>query len=85
MILMLITAPLFLLVSGIISIIPDGAFTISSSITGMINMFSIAFQFFPVDVWIAFFGSITFWITVHLVYGLINFILRLIPILGMGQ
>lgn len=85
MILMLITAPLFLLVGGIITLIPEGSFTISSSITGMVNMFSIAFQFFPVDVWIAFFGSITFWITVHLVYGFINFILKLIPILGMGQ
>ena len=85
MILVLITAPLFILVTGIINLIPGGAFTINSSITGMVNMFSIAFQFFPVDVWIAFFSSITFGITVHLVYGLINFILKLIPILGMGQ
>lgn len=85
MILTAITAPLFLLVNSIIALIPSGAYTVQSGITGMVSMFSVAFQFFPVDVWIAVFSSITFWVTVHLVYGIINFILRLIPILGMGQ
>ena len=85
MILKLITLPLFLLVSGIISLIPANTATVSSGVTGMVSMFATAFQFFPIDVWIAVFGSIMFWVTVHLVYGFINFILRLIPILGMGQ
>lgn len=84
MILTMITAPLFLLVSSVIALIPDGAYTIQSGITGMVSMFSIAFQFFPVDVWIAVFASIMFWVTVHFVYGVINFILNLIPILRNG-
>ena len=85
MILMLFTSPLFLLVGSIIALIPDGAYTVQSSITGMVSMFSIAFQFFPLDVWIAVFASILFWITVQFTYGLINFVLHLIPLVGMGQ
>lgn len=84
MIISLLCAPLFLVVSGIISLLPNSIFE-SQSITGLVGMFSTAFQFFPSDVWILSLGSITFWITVHAIYGLINFILRLIPILNMGQ
>lgn len=85
MLLMFISTPLFLIVSALISIIPDGAFTLESGITGAISMLSVAFQFFPVDVWIAFFASITFWMVVHFAYGVVNFILKLIPFVSMGQ
>jgi hypothetical protein len=64
--------------------LPNSAFE-GQAVTGLIGMFSTAFQFFPADVWILALGSITFWITVHAVYGLVNFILRLIPIINIGQ
>lgn len=84
MIISLLCAPLFLIVSSIISLLPNSIFQ-NQSVTGLVGMFSTAFQFFPSDVWILSLGSITFWITLHAIYGLINFILRLIPILNMGQ
>lgn len=85
MLCMLFTAPLFLLIDGIIAIIPPATYAFTGGLTDLISMLSIAFQFFPVDVWISVFASIVFWVTIQLSYGVVNFILRLIPILGMGQ
>lgn len=84
MIIELICSPLFLLVSGILSIIPILTY-IPNSIADTITLLLKAMQFFPFDVWFICISSFVFWITVHLIYGLINFILRLIPILNMGQ
>lgn len=84
MILTLITLPLFLIAGSIIALIPSGL-ALNNNITGLVSMLSVAFQFFPIDVWIAVFGSITFWVSVHFVYGIINFILKLIPFVNMGQ
>ena len=84
MILVGLCTPLFLIVTSIIAILPNSAFE-SSTVTGFVSMFATAFQFFPADVWILSFGSITFWITIHFVFGLINFILKLIPIINIGE
>lgn len=84
MILVGLCTPLFYLVTSIIAILPNSAFE-GQTVIGLIGMFSTAFQFFPADVWILALGSITFWVTVHAIYGLINFILRLIPIINIGQ
>ena len=85
MLLMTFTAPLFLIADGIISLIPQAVFVANSGISQMLAMFSTAFQFFPLDVWIAVFASITFWVSIQILYGVINFILKLIPLVGMGQ
>lgn len=84
MILELICAPLLILVRGILSVIPVLTY-IPNSIADTLTMLVKAMQFFPFDVWFICISSFIFWITVHLVYGFINFILRLIPILNMGQ
>ncbi len=84
MIIELICAPLLLLVRGVLSIIPVLNY-IPSSIADTITMLVKAMQFFPFDVWVICISSFVFWLTVHLVYGFINFILRLIPLLNMGQ
>lgn len=78
MILQTICLPFFYLITSIISLLPNSVFE-NQAVTGFVGMFSTAFQFFPADVWILAFGSITFWISVHTVFGLIRFILSLIP------
>lgn len=83
MLISLICAPLFLMVSGLIAILPSFD-TTSSGVTGMVGMLSTAFQFFPSDVWILTLGSITFWFTINLIWGIVRFILRLIPVINMG-
>lgn len=84
MIIELICAPLLLLVRGILSLIPVLTY-IPNSIADTITLLVKAMQFFPFDVWFICISSFVFWLTVHLVYGFINFILRLIPILNIGQ
>ena len=82
MIISLLCTPLFLLLTSAIALLPNSAFE-SQTVTGLIGMFSTAFQFFPSDVWILAFGSITFWITTHILFGIIKMIayviLEIIP------
>ena len=84
MILIGLCTPLFWILTSIIAILPNSAFE-GQAVTGLIGMFSTAFQFFPADVWILSFGSITFWITVHAIFGLARTVLGLIPIIGVGR
>lgn len=84
MIVELICTPLLLLVRGILSVIPVLNY-IPTSIADTITLLLKAMQFFPFDVWFICISSFVFWITLHLIYGFINFILRLIPIVNMGQ
>ena len=74
MILVGLCTPLFLLLTSVIALLPNSAFE-GQAVTGLVGMFATAFQFFPADVWILALGSITFWITVHTVFGLVRFIL----------
>ena len=84
MIIELICSPLLLIVRGILSTIPILTY-IPTSISNTITLLLKAMQFFPFDVWFICISSFIFWITVHLIYGLINFILKLIPVVSMGQ
>lgn len=84
MIIEFLCMPLRLLVQGIIANIPVLTY-IPESVSDTLAMLVKGMQFFPFDVWFLCISSFIFWITVHLVYGVINFILRLIPILNMGQ
>lgn len=84
MIIQLICSPLLIFVNGILNMLPILTY-IPNSIVSTLDLILKAMQFFPSDVWIMVIGNIVFWITLHLIYGVINFILKLIPILGMGQ
>lgn len=84
MIIQTICVPFFLLITSIIALLPNSAFE-SQTVTGFVGMFSTAFQFFPSDVWILALSSITFWITVHTMFGLIRFVLSLIPFVNIGK
>lgn len=80
MIIKLLCSPLFVLASSIVSILPMS--NAQSQITSVFGMLSIAFQFFPVDVWVLALGSIIFWITVHVVVAVFHFITGVIPFLN---
>lgn len=81
---MTLCAPFFLIVTSIISLLPNSVFE-SQSVAGFVGMFSTAFQFFPSDVWILSLSSITFWISVHCIFGLARTVLGFIPIIDIGR
>lgn len=83
MIIELICTPLLVFAKGIIAIFPVLTY-IPNSIVSTTDLLFKAMQFFPSDVWIMVIGNIVFWITLHLVWAVINFILRLIPFVNMG-
>lgn len=78
MILEAICMPFFWLISGIINLLPVMTY-LPTSLADTITLLMKAMQFFPSDVWVMTIGSIIFWTTVHLVVGLIKFILGFIP------
>lgn len=84
MIIKLICSPFFLIVDGIIALLPVLTY-IPTSIADTITLLLKAMQFFPPDVWIMAIGNIVFWITVHFIVALIKFILGWIPFLSMGD
>ena len=84
MIIKMICAPFFLLVDGLIAMLPVLNY-IPSSIADTTTLLLKAMQFFPNDVWVMTLGSIVFWLTVHLIIGLVKFILSWIPIVNMGS
>ncbi len=83
MIIELICMPLLIFSKGIIGIIPVLTY-IPTSIVNTTELLIKAMQFFPSDVWIMVIGNIVFWITVHLIWAIIQFILKLIPFINMG-
>ncbi len=83
MIIELMCMPLLIFSKGIIGIIPVLTY-IPTSIVNTTELLIKAMQFFPSDVWIMVIGNIVFWITVHLIWAIIQFILKLIPFINMG-
>lgn len=81
MIIELICKPFFLIIDGIIFLIPINTFNYTGLVDA-INLLLKAMQFFPYDVWFVAIGNIVFWITVHLIVGLIKFIINFIPTYG---
>lgn len=83
MIVELICAPFFLLIQGLINLMPVLTY-IPTSIVDTITLLLKAMQFFPSDVWFMCIGNIVFWTTVHLIIGLIKFIVGWIPTMDGG-
>ena len=84
MIIEAIISPLFLLVRGILSVIPVLNY-FPSSVADTVSLLVKALYFFPSDVWIACITSFLLWMEIHLIFGFLNFIIRLIPFLNIGQ
>lgn len=75
--------PLLLFSKGVVLMLPVLTY-IPNSIVSTLDLILKAMQFFPLDVWIMVIGNIVFWITLHLIWAIVHFILRLIPFLNMG-
>lgn len=76
MLLKLFLAPFFLIVNGIISLLPSNSFN-GTEVEGIVDMFTIAFNFFPSDVWFWCISSIIFWVTVQLLFAFFNFVVKM--------
>ena len=84
MILQLTCMPLLLLIKGAILLLPILTY-VPNSIVSTLDLLLKAMQFFPNDVWFIVIGNIVFWITLHLAWSFVKFILGLIPFVGMGS
>lgn len=78
-----ICMPFIWIIEGLISILPVLTY-IPTSIADTISLLMKAMQFFPNDVWIMVLGNVIFWTTIHLLVGLIKFILRIYSNYGWG-
>ncbi len=83
MIIKLICSPFFLLIDGVIALIPVLTY-IPTSIVDTISLLIKAMQFFPTDVWIMVIGNIVFWVLLHFVISLIKFVVSWIPFINIG-
>lgn len=83
MVIQLICTPLILLIKGAIALLPVLTY-IPENIINTIEMLKKAMLFFPTDVWVIVIGNIIFWVTLHFVWGIIKFVLSLIPFVNMG-
>lgn len=78
MILELICTPLFLLLRGIILLMPT-AFTIPDWGISFIALIQKALFFFPGDVWFMVVGNIVFWLLSQIVWAIIEWGYKKIP------
>ena len=83
MIIELICAPFFLIAQGIIALIPVSD-SLAPSLVDTISLLVKAMSFFPPDVWALSIGNILFWVALHLLIGLIKFIVGWIPTMDGG-
>lgn len=77
MIIELICSPLFILLRGLLSVIPVLSY-IPSSVADTITLLVKAMQFFPFDVWFLCISSFIFWISLHLSFSFLIFVINLI-------
>lgn len=78
MILELLLNPLFNLIKGLISLLPQ-FFQLPNWIADTISLIIKAMQVFPSDVWAIVIGNILFWIVVHFTWAIIEWVYKKIP------
>lgn len=78
MIIELLCTPMFLLVKGIIALLPQ-AFQLPNYITDVFALLLKASQFFPMDIFILCIGNITFWLVIHFTWAIIEWVYKKIP------
>lgn len=84
MIIELICTPFILIAKGLISLIPILSLGVNS-IVAVLNMIMTALNFFPIELWVMCIGSIVFWITVNLIFGLVKFVVSLFTLGAFGD
>ena len=77
MLVKLFLAPFIVIIDGFIDLLPILQLP-AERVAGLFNMVVTALNFFPPDCWLLCLGTISFWLSVHLVTGVIHFIVGLI-------
>ena len=83
MLVKLFLAPFIVIIDGFIDLLPILQLPAERS-AGLFNMVVTSLNFFPSDCWLLVMGTITFWVSVHLITGLIHFICGFIPGVSFG-
>lgn len=78
MLVKLFLAPFIVIIDGFIDLLPILQLP-AERVAGLFNMVVIALNFFPPDCWLLCLGTISFWLSVHLVTAIIHFLGGLIP------
>lgn len=81
MLLKLFLAPVVLTITGLINLIPVLQIP-AERVVGLVNMLVTSLNFFSADCWLLAMGTIVFWMTVHLIIGVLHFIAGLLPLLN---
>lgn len=84
MIIELICSPFILIAKGLISLIPILGLGVNS-VVSVLNLLMTGLNFFPVELWVMCIGSIVFWITVNLIFGLVKFVVSLFTLGAFGD
>lgn len=78
MIIELLCTPVFLLIKGLIQLIPV-AFQIPNWLADLISLLIKGMQFFPPDVWAIAIGNIIFWLLLQFIWAIIEWVYKKIP------
>lgn len=81
MILQLILSPLFLLISGLLGLLPE-TFSLPNWLDPCLDLIQTALWFFPADVWAVVIGNIVFWMFVELSWAFVEWVYLKIPLIG---
>lgn len=74
MIVEFLVLPFTFILNGAINLLPAVMFS-TNGFVSLLDMIIKALQFFPSDVWLMFLGTITTWLLIHFVVGIIKFVL----------
>jgi len=70
--------PIFLIIKGTISFIPD-AFQIPNWALSAFSLISKGLYFFPIDVWRTIIANVSFWLGAQLVWSIIEWVYKKVP------
>lgn len=78
MIVEMVLNPIFSIISGLVSLIPEPA-TMPNWLSYTINLLKVPLSIFPADVWVAVVGSVVSWFGIQLGWATIEWIYKKIP------
>ena len=79
MILELMFAPIFLVISGFIALIPDGVISLPNWLISFISVVKTGLSIFPPHVFTIVIANIAFWLVAHMTWAIIEWLYKKIP------
>lgn len=78
MILQMIFNPVFILLSWLVSLLPEGA-GLPEWINACLELIGYGLAFFPIDIWVFMVGNFIFWQVAHMGWAIFEWIYKKIP------